>query len=134
MNVSEDCVLCSSGRETHHHLFFECPYSATVWGQLAARIWPNPPSDIHSAAAWISLNRHRQNSQAQTVSKLLLQSAVYLIWRERNARIFTGKATPATTLRVSIDRLMRDRLLSFPSQSVFRSSLLEFYFFCFRPP
>lgn len=56
MNVPELCVLCNYGVETHHHLFFECDYSTAVWMFFASRIWPNPPLDVHSAAAWIGVS------------------------------------------------------------------------------
>lgn len=51
LNVPEHCVLCSTGIETHHHLFFECAFSASVWSHIAGSVWQNPPQDIHSAAA-----------------------------------------------------------------------------------
>ncbi|KAG5382000.1 hypothetical protein IGI04_033470 [Brassica rapa subsp. trilocularis] len=72
----------------------------------------NPPSDLHSAAAWILHGARHGQAQATTLLKLFLQSTIYLIWRERNARIFTSTATPLAALRVSLDRLIRDRLLS----------------------
>lgn len=34
MLVDDSCCLCSSGIESHHHLFFECPFSLTVWKAL----------------------------------------------------------------------------------------------------
>ena len=95
---------------------------------------PTPPSDLHSAAAWILHGARHSQAQATTLLKLFLQSTIYLIWRERNARIFTSTATPLAALRVTLDRLIRDRLLSVPVRSASASSLLQFYFSCTRPP
>lgn len=129
--VPQDCVLCSSGIETHHHLFFECPYSSSIWKHFAQAILPATPLDIHSAAAMISRLHHP--SHAPPVIKLIFQSAIYLIWRERNARVFTSVSTSADGLRRALDRLIRDRLLSYPSPDS-SPSLLQFYFSCIRPP
>lgn len=131
MNVPQECVLCSTGIETHHHLFFECEYSSSIWKHFAQAILPATPLDVHSAAAMISHLRHP--SQAPPVIKLIFQSAIYLIWKERNARVFTSASTSAAALRSALDRLIRDRLLSFPSPDP-SPSLLQFYFSGPRPP
>ncbi|XP_013595119.1 PREDICTED: uncharacterized protein LOC106303381 [Brassica oleracea var. oleracea] len=128
--VPHDCVLCSSGIETHHHLFFECPYSSSTWKHFAQAILPATPLDIHSAAAMISRLHHP--SHAPPVIKLIFQSAIYLIWRERNACVFTSVSTSADGLCRALDRLIRDRLLSYPSPDS-SPSLLQFYFSCIRP-
>lgn len=47
---------------------------------------------------------------------------------------FSPLATPLAALRVTLDRLIRDRLLSVPVRSASASSLLQFYFSCTRPP
>lgn len=133
LNVAEVCVLCNTGIETHHHLFFECDYSQHIWQSFASRVWPNPPSDLHSVAAWINQPRAPSNALASSVIKFYFQSVVYVIWRERNARVFTATSTPPTVIHASLDRMMHDRLLSYPARSS-SSSLLLFYLSCIRPP
>lgn len=130
LNVPPECVLCSTGTETHHHLFFECDYFSSIWLHFAQAILPDTPSDIHSAAALIS--RERLGPKASPVIKLILQSLSYLIWRERNARIFTAVSTPAVGIRQALDGLVRDRLISFPSTDL-SPSMLQFFFACTRP-
>ncbi|KAG7559114.1 Alpha/Beta hydrolase fold [Arabidopsis thaliana x Arabidopsis arenosa] len=140
LNVTTDCVLCSNGIETHAHLFFDCAFSATIWEDFASRIWPSPPSGLQAIASWILLARSQPSSQAAIIIKLFLQAATYLIWRERNARIFTGISTASTAIQASLDRSLRDRLLSFPGSASSSSSLLAFYFgshnktHCSMPP
>ena len=51
MEVSETCVLCSTGIETHHHLFFECTYSSSIWLYFASQIRSFPLMDLNFAAA-----------------------------------------------------------------------------------
>ncbi|CAL9222992.1 unnamed protein product [Arabidopsis halleri] len=84
MNTPASCVLCSTGVETHEHLFFECSYSTGLWGLLAAKFFNNPPFNLPAAASWILLFNLPHQSKASTVLKLLFQSVIYHIWRERN--------------------------------------------------
>ena len=133
LSVPEACILCSSGLETHHHLFFECEYSSALWQPCASTVWPLPPTYIHSAASWILRPQQASNSSSAVIVKLVFQSSVYLIWKERNARIFTATSTPPQVLQKALDRLIRDRLLSFPASTPSSPSMLELYF-SFCPP
>lgn len=46
LSVPENCVLCSSGRESHQHLFFGCSYAIDVWNRFCGRFISSPPSDL----------------------------------------------------------------------------------------
>ncbi|CAN6823247.1 unnamed protein product [Brassica oleracea] len=82
--------------------------------------------DLHSVAAWINQPRASSIALASSVMKLYFQSAVYVIWKERNARVFTATSTPEAVIISSLDRMMCDRLLSYPARSS-STSLLLFY-------
>ncbi|CAA7021156.1 unnamed protein product [Microthlaspi erraticum] len=131
LNVPAACVLCISGTETHDHLFFDCEFSRDIWRDLASRIWQNPPLDLSSVITWILQPRPSPHASASVIIKLLFQAAVYLIWKERNSRIFKNISSTSGAIRVSVDRLIRDRLLSLPSTDG-SPSLLEFYFGCIK--
>lgn len=132
INVPDQCVLCSSGIETHEHLFFDCPFASDIWSHFASRIWSNLPLSLQAVVSWIS-QPHLQSYTPQAVLnmliKLLLQIIIYILWKERNARIFSTTSTSATSLRLSVDRMVRDRLLSFPATSSASFSLLRSTFF-----
>lgn len=121
MNVPAACVLCSNGLESHHHLFFECEYSHSIWNSFASQIWEQPPLDLHSVAAWIVPQRSPSNANANALIKLIFQSSIYLLWKERNARIFTNISSPSHTIHLALDRLICDRLLSLPLKASTRS-------------
>ena len=131
LNVPADCVLCSSGIGTHHHLFFECDFSYNIWKHFSQQILAATPLDLHYVAALIT--HCRLSSLSAPVIKFMFQTAIYLIWRERNARIFTSTSTSAAGLRHALDRLLRDRLIFFPSPD-HSPSLLMYYFSCTQPP
>ncbi|XP_023633691.1 uncharacterized protein LOC111829244 [Capsella rubella] len=128
MNTPASCVLCSNGEENHNHLFFECTFSSSVWGFFAAKFISFPPATLSAASSWILLHNLPQNTKLISILKLLLQTVVYHLWKERNSRLFTGVASTAAALRLIIDRTMRSRLLSFPGPSLLSSSLLAVYF------
>ncbi|KAG5385508.1 hypothetical protein IGI04_036978 [Brassica rapa subsp. trilocularis] len=107
-------VKCLMNVQTHHHLFFECSFSRLIWEPFAAEVWISPPADLHSVAAWI--NQPRVNADAHATPK------------ERNARVFTVVSSPLSVILASLDRMMRDRLLSYSASSSFYSSLLLFIF------
>lgn len=134
LNVPDQCVLCLAAVETHHHLIFECQFSASIWTHFAATVWPNPPLDIRAAEAWICMSRNSSTPQKRCIIKLIFQSYIYLIWRERNKRIFAGSSSSAEQIRYAVDRQIRNRLLSIPSSPRLQPSMLQVFFACTRPP
>ncbi|KAG5390817.1 hypothetical protein IGI04_032358 [Brassica rapa subsp. trilocularis] len=72
----------------------------------------------------IWFKEHIPHAHATPVIKLYFQSAIYLLWKERNARVFTAVSSPSSVILASLDRMMRDRLFSYPAHSSFSSSLL----------
>ncbi|XP_009102113.2 uncharacterized protein LOC103828250 [Brassica rapa] len=73
-------------------------------------------SGIHAAAAWILQPHPPANHNASVLMKLIFQSIIYIVWKERNTRIFTAVSTSAQGLHLQLDRLLRDRILSLPAR------------------
>ncbi|XP_019084301.1 PREDICTED: uncharacterized protein LOC109125941 [Camelina sativa] len=132
MNILAACVLCSTGLESHHHMFFNCSYSSEIWCSFASRVLPIPPRSIDEAISQILLLNQPHQAMDSAILKLLLQTVVYHLWKERNSRIFSATSSPPAALRLVMDRSMRDKLLSFPGHSV-DSSLFLTYFTRFWP-
>ncbi|CAL9217925.1 unnamed protein product [Arabidopsis halleri] len=118
LHVPATCVLCSSALESHDHLFFECNFSFAIWSFFASKFISNPPRSLGAAAVWIQA-RPIPASQSRppeiVITKLILQTSIYTIWKERNSRIFTLESSTVPTIRKAIDRSLRDFLLSLPS-------------------
>ena len=88
------CVLCHAGMESHDHLFFGCSFSSFVWQGILHRLELS-----HSAPSWGSLvnwatGTWKKKTPSHTIAKMCLESTVYHIWRERNARTFRMDAKP----------------------------------------
>ncbi|KAF8110396.1 hypothetical protein N665_0084s0006 [Sinapis alba] len=95
--------------------------------------WPNLPTDFHSAAAWITMNRSSM-LQEQCIIELIFQSSIYIIWKERNMIIFTSQVTPVHSVRAAVECQIRHRLLSFNPTLSLQPSLPQFFLACTRPP
>lgn len=130
LNVQADCVLCSGFVESHDHLFFGCGFSSELWQGFNLGMGNHLPVLLHSFGAAVTSVSAFSRSATGVVAKLLSQAIVYSVWKERNSRIFTGVSSSAASVRAAVDRVMRDRLLSFPATSVSSPSLLEVYFQC----
>lgn len=92
------CILCGLHTETHEHLFFDCPTSQTVWQTINARAniywscctWPH-------LLQWGSTNYCKKNDIQHLITRLLLSATAYLLWHERNKRVFNNQYQSATT-------------------------------------
>ncbi|CAH2038637.1 unnamed protein product [Thlaspi arvense] len=130
MSVPGSCVLCHTGIESHDHLFFSCPFSSGIWKRFASSFWRSPSVDLTTVVSLIT----SLPPPKIPIAKLCFQITIYLLWKERNARIFTSVEMPASTIAAAVDRMLRDRLLSIPATSVGSPSLLEDYFRCVSFP
>lgn len=84
LEIDPTCVFCRSGMETHEHLFFECSFTAELWGIM--RNWAGitrEMSTIRMALKWLN----KDGCRAKWISKLrrhALALTVYFIWCARN--------------------------------------------------
>ena len=93
MTGPSHCVLCLDSSETTSHLLDECPFAATLWDQgdhRFRRTSRRQGSPADTVAHWppnvfrnVILNR---------IWELFPGFVVWEIWKERNRRIFEGKA------------------------------------------
>jgi hypothetical protein len=87
INVST-CILCGQHAETHDHLFFQCTYSSEVWGYLSAKTLFSWPSTTWQSLLKWAASTFRKKDFTHILSRLVLSTAVYYLWYERNNRIF----------------------------------------------
>ncbi|XP_048592235.1 uncharacterized protein LOC125576362 [Brassica napus] len=108
---SKGCTLCGEVDETRDHLFFACPYSYTVWHGLANRIMGS-----HTDPDWqLTLDYmegFRDGSMDTILIKMLFQTTIYHIWRERNARRHHTSWMTAEAMSKTVDKAIRNRISS----------------------
>ncbi|XP_010520643.1 PREDICTED: uncharacterized protein LOC104799701 [Tarenaya hassleriana] len=130
LQTDEKCVLCGEEEESHLHLFFECSYSANIWVYFASCCWNSPPENLEACQDWITRVGNDKGKSRVVLSKLLLQLTVYVLWNERNTRIFRNKEKPLEVMRRHLDKSMRNLLLSMKERRTTTNNLLleDWYF------
>ncbi|KAF8388800.1 hypothetical protein HHK36_025480 [Tetracentron sinense] len=101
------CILCQIHPENETHLFFQCPYSNEVWLGILHKHGEThiPLATWNEELDWISHNWHGRDQLAK-IKRFSLSVTVYLIWQERNSRIFQHSFLPPDALiRKASDRV-----------------------------
>ncbi|KAJ9541737.1 hypothetical protein OSB04_028243 [Centaurea solstitialis] len=85
------CSLCGVVMDSHQHLFFECPYSSNVWLQVKDAIgWRDAPQIWDEIMGALS----GPTPPKKFIHKIGLAATMYMIWKERNRRLFTVDRLP----------------------------------------
>lgn len=90
MSLNDGYCLCGNREETHKHLFFECPYSLTIWQ---------------------SLNFKGKGLRSISV-RCSLAAAVNSLWKKSNYRTFPAKQIDQSLLAIRTTNAVRDFLRS----------------------
>ncbi|XP_074318595.1 uncharacterized protein LOC141655412 [Silene latifolia] len=89
MHLANRCTLYYTAAETSLHLFFECPFStALMHGLLAWQGVTRRVLSLKHELYKLALNRTRKGRRK--LACCALAEGVYVIWQERNCRIFMG--------------------------------------------
>ncbi|XP_020262713.1 uncharacterized protein LOC109838703 [Asparagus officinalis] len=110
---SNQCALCSNNLETCSHLFFECQYSATVWNLVMDWLKFNWKScNWDSIINWFSHSLKRKRNFTEKLKRMALAVSVYMLWSERNLRIFQEKARQPDILFRAIKITIYSKILN----------------------
>ena len=105
------CIFCGLQTETHEHLFFECQFSRIVWQTINAKAiihWPYLP--WQNLLSWTTSNYYKKTDIQHFIARLVLSTTVYLLWYERNTRIFSHQFKAAPTISKEVYQLIRTYL------------------------
>ncbi|XP_060195095.1 uncharacterized protein LOC132624311 [Lycium barbarum] len=92
LSVDDQCVFCNSAIETALHLFFNCPFSHTIWlGILQWLQWQRNILPWNEEWKWVN-EQARGKHARERILKASLATVVYNIWIERNTRVFQHKS------------------------------------------
>ncbi|KAF8047704.1 hypothetical protein N665_2862s0002 [Sinapis alba] len=114
--MTQKCDLCGERDKTRDHLFFACPYTYTVWESLA---WNLLGTGINPDWQWTLHHIQRMGVKGvdSCLARLLFQTAIYLIWRERNARRHQQPRTSTKNMRKLVHKGVKNRISSFKYKS-----------------
>ncbi|KAG7581859.1 Reverse transcriptase zinc-binding domain [Arabidopsis suecica] len=102
------CLFCNAHDESRQHLFFDCAFAAEVWNYFTSRAHVNPPSLFEDGLRWLR-NPCRDKNMA-TILRLAFHASIYILWKERNARIHTSIFRPVAALILEIKGILRCHL------------------------
>ncbi|XP_024013936.1 uncharacterized protein LOC112088023 [Eutrema salsugineum] len=126
--ISSECIFCSATNETRDHLFFSCPFSATIWTRLASGLLATRfTTDWHTLTQLISDDGLAPIPMFLT--RYVLQCAIYSIWRERNSRRHGKTPNAASRIIQQLDKQVRNRLSTIRSSGFTKlEGSLQFWF------
>ncbi|GJU52774.1 RNA-directed DNA polymerase, eukaryota, reverse transcriptase zinc-binding domain protein [Tanacetum coccineum] len=106
------CVFCGKVPDNHNHLFFDCDFPNGIWDEVKCMVRldhaPNRWQDILEYV----LSRPINKSIWSILQRLVLGASVYLIWQERNLRIFQGRRRSMEDICNLIKDVVRLRIMS----------------------
>lgn len=103
LQVSVNCLLCSSPTEDRDHLFIHCTFTSVIWNKNFQRLrqqfagFSNWSSLLH----WAKVSTR---SSPSTLRLLLAQALVYSVWRQRNNLLHNLITIQPITIFKDIDR------------------------------
>lgn len=106
------CTLCSTDQESRDHMFLKCMFAADVWDRVKQKLG-SPGIRITSWNDLIEWLLSRTGSaRRRYLRKIVCQTAVYLIWKERNDRKHGRLPSTSIVIFNKIDRRTKDTLLA----------------------
>lgn len=115
------CTLCERNLETPLHLFYECAYSRRVWELTAdwvgaPQLKPTTWLPQHNISEWmLSLSQTgvvNYNAQSVKALKSIALLVLWMIWKERNNRIFNRAQASEENLMARIKEEARNWALA----------------------
>ncbi|XP_074290992.1 uncharacterized protein LOC141617727 [Silene latifolia] len=87
MVIVNRCSLCMADLESIRHLYFVCPYSSSVYQQIL--LWTGVTRrPLCLRQELLSLSRYKGKGWKKKWARGCVAAVVYLLWQERNRRLF----------------------------------------------
>lgn len=112
MQVDPLCVLCNCRHESHLHLFFDCSFSACLWGRILQMFGiSRRPVELGREISW-AIHHVKKEGFSSALYKLAMAGTVYYIWKARNDSVFCNKRYSTDAIFDMIVKDVRDRVSS----------------------
>ncbi|GJS79157.1 hypothetical protein Tco_0729038 [Tanacetum coccineum] len=98
--------------ESHNHLFFDYDFSQNIWNDICKMIKMNNSHKDWECTIDDFATKPNANSIWSVVRRLSIAATVYLIWKERNHRIFKDELRTSAMVFNSIVDTIRLKLKS----------------------
>lgn len=91
-----DCVFCHSARETIDHLLLGCAITAQIWARFLLSVGLHrctPAGQPTLENFWISARQKVSFSRRRGLDSCIILTS-WMIWKERNNRVFNKVSSP----------------------------------------
>eukprot|EP00253_Pinus_taeda_P031278 PITA_31278 len=111
-NGPSRCYLCNNDTETRDHLLVRCPYTEKLW-LLAKRLFKKPGTNSREFNDLI-FNWSKETFGCRVIQRawnLISPFILWMIWKERNRRIFQNSAKNPEVIWARVVESMRETIL-----------------------
>lgn len=108
LQINDVWCLCGQHTETRDHLLLSCAYSYAVCNLVLSRLGP-----VHHHMSWaelLSWTSQQSAAAPSTLRKLVAQSMVYHLWKQRNNVLHNLHSLPPINISIVIDREVRNTI------------------------
>lgn len=82
------CALCNEDSDSHQHLFFACNYAKQFWNRVCLKTGLHWDEWDWNDTIRRQAGMEHGNNITSIIRRISIAASVYLIWRERNCRLF----------------------------------------------
>eukprot|EP00253_Pinus_taeda_P013029 PITA_13029 len=107
------CCLCKLEEETRDHLLIHCPFAKTLW--IRAKRTFGKPENSPCEFKEVVFQWNAEVFQCQVVRRawdLISGFSLWMIWKERNRRIFQNSAMESDVIWGKIIQILRETILA----------------------
>uniref|UniRef100_A0A2N9EXD0 Reverse transcriptase domain-containing protein n=1 Tax=Fagus sylvatica TaxID=28930 RepID=A0A2N9EXD0_FAGSY len=104
------CCMCKHSGESPNHLLLQCETAQSLWSMvfcLFGVIWVMPGSVVEVMASWMGSFRKSRHADVWGAVPLCV---MWVLWRERNLRVFEGQERTVLELKLVLLRTLFDWL------------------------
>jgi hypothetical protein len=96
----DECAFCAQESEAANNLFVGCVYRRELWSRIfrAIQLQVTMPASTYSLVGWWLACRQELSNEAKKGFDSILLLVTWLLWGERNRRVFRGLAQPPAQL------------------------------------
>jgi hypothetical protein len=91
VDTDATCVFCPDHEESHNYLFFACSWTSLLWSKMKS--WLQLCRGMNTISSVVQGLNIRGENVVTRMKRVSLSIIVYLIWEERNQRVFENSCT-----------------------------------------
>jgi hypothetical protein len=96
LQTDSTCIFCHVDDESHSHLFFGCQWTSLLWNRV--KHWLHITRNMSTLDKAVRGLCKSGSGAAGRMKRVSLAITVYIIWEERNKRIFDGSCSTIAAL------------------------------------